>query len=162
MSAHALPVSYASPVPHLPVGSLACAGWFGALPELMKERQVAEVIRLSPLTLQGWRQTGSGPVFERIGRNIRYPRTALLGWISESRVTTEDEYEIEALAPSIMLTETEAGDQLGFEGQTLRDWRWRRRGPAFFRLGSDTIRYALTDLLAYRSARRFANTSQYS
>ena len=54
---------------------------------LLTEVQAADLLRLSPRTLQAWRCQGTGPAFVRAGRAIRYRRAALIAWAQEQTVT---------------------------------------------------------------------------
>lgn len=40
--------------------------------KLLDEKQAADILGLSPRTLQGWRLRGQGPQFVKIGRLTRY------------------------------------------------------------------------------------------
>lgn len=53
------------------------------------------------------------------------------------------------LVPGDLLDEREAAAILGASVQTLRNWRWRREGPRFHKIGSRLVRYARADLLAF-------------
>jgi predicted DNA-binding transcriptional regulator AlpA len=53
------------------------------------------------------------------------------------------------LAPGDLLDEREAAAILGASVQTLRNWRWRREGPRFRKIGLRLVRYARADLLAF-------------
>jgi hypothetical protein len=56
--------------------------------DLVDEREAAEILDVVPGTLSVWRSTGRyGIPFVKIGRNVRYSRTALLNWL-ESRTRT--------------------------------------------------------------------------
>jgi predicted DNA-binding transcriptional regulator AlpA len=46
------------------------------------EKSAAQILSLSHRTLQSWRQIGKGPPFVKLGRSIRYERTAVIGWIN--------------------------------------------------------------------------------
>jgi hypothetical protein len=53
--------------------------------DLVDEKQAAEIIDVAPGTLSVWRSTGRyGVPFIKVGRKVRYSRTALLSWL-ESR-----------------------------------------------------------------------------
>jgi len=54
-------------------------------PIFLTQRDVAELLRLPPRTLEDWRQTGSGPPFVKLGRHVRYDRDELLAWVRERR-----------------------------------------------------------------------------
>ncbi|MEY8655214.1 helix-turn-helix transcriptional regulator [Brachybacterium paraconglomeratum] len=48
-----------------------------------------------------------------------------------------------------LLTPPEAAELLGIAPQTLANWRSMGKGPRFVRVGSRSVRYRLSDLLAY-------------
>lgn len=52
----------------------------------------------------------------------------------------------------ILLTPEEAARILGVRPRTLQAWRYKKRGPAFLRIGHKTVRYSPTDLSAYIKA----------
>jgi predicted DNA-binding transcriptional regulator AlpA len=53
---------------------------------LLKPAEVAERLRVSLKTLEGWRRRGTGPVFIRLGgRDVRYPEADLVAWIVANR-----------------------------------------------------------------------------
>lgn len=59
-------------------------------PDLLTPQQVAEILQLTTETLRNWRDSGSGPPFERLnGRVIRYERAALEQWRESRRVSPE-------------------------------------------------------------------------
>ncbi|WP_282825806.1 helix-turn-helix domain-containing protein [Gulosibacter sediminis] len=49
----------------------------------MTGEQVAELLQVSPRTIEEWRQTNSGPPFRRVGRHVRYLRPEVLAWFQE-------------------------------------------------------------------------------
>ena len=51
------------------------------------------------------------------------------------------------------LDENQAVNFLGLKVQTLRNWRCKRRGPNYLKIGS-RVGYLLEDLQRYRSAHR--------
>jgi len=53
--------------------------------ELLKTHEAAEYLRLSPRTLEHWRETGSGPQFVKMGRIVRYAREALEAYLANSK-----------------------------------------------------------------------------
>ncbi len=56
-----------------------------------------------------------------------------------------------------LLTPKETADYLGVSIDTLDDWRSKRIGPAFTKLGDGVrspVRYELDDLIAYVRARK--------
>ncbi len=55
-----------------------------------------------------------------------------------------------------LLTPEEAAEHLGVGVQLLNDWRYRRVGPAFCKLGHRTVRYRAADLDAYVRRSRVA------
>lgn len=52
-------------------------------PLIMTGEQVAELLQVSPRTIEEWRQTNSGPPFRRVGRHVRYLRPEVLAWFQE-------------------------------------------------------------------------------
>lgn len=52
-------------------------------PLIMTGEQVAELLQVSPRTVEEWRQTNSGPPFRRVGRHVRYLRPEVLAWFQE-------------------------------------------------------------------------------
>jgi hypothetical protein len=55
------------------------------------ESEAAELLRLSPGTLQNKRLKGDGPAFLKLGGRIVYEREALLAWaLSKRRNSTSD------------------------------------------------------------------------
>jgi len=59
----------------------------------------------------------------------------------------------------LLLTETEAGERLGFSIRTLQGWRIRGGGPPFFKISARAIRYRASDLEAWLLSRRRLSTS---
>lgn len=51
------------------------------------------------------------------------------------------------------INDRKAAEILDAAAQTLRNWRFQRRGPAYVKLGR-SVRYALSDLMAYMETRR--------
>ncbi len=53
---------------------------------LLKSREVCEILQVTPLTLQNYRDAGEGPPFVRLApRTIRYPSDELEAWINANR-----------------------------------------------------------------------------
>lgn len=52
-------------------------------PLIMTGEQVAELLQVSPRTIEEWRQTNSGPPFRRVGSHVRYLRPEVLAWFQE-------------------------------------------------------------------------------
>ncbi|WP_343223832.1 helix-turn-helix domain-containing protein [Metallibacterium sp.] len=52
-----------------------------------------------------------------------------------------------------MLDEREAAAILCASVQTLRNWRWRREGPRFRKIGLRMVRYSRTDLQTFIEGR---------
>ena len=49
---------------------------------LLTTQQLAEIFQTSPRTIEGWRVTGGGPPFLRVGgRSVRYRWGAALEWL---------------------------------------------------------------------------------
>jgi excisionase family DNA binding protein len=61
------------------------------LDQLLTVGEAAALLRCSPHSLNRWRLTGGGPQFVRVGRRVRYARTALADFIASStRISTSD------------------------------------------------------------------------
>lgn len=52
---------------------------------LLTERQAADLLALSPRTLQAWRGRGGGPAYIKLGTAIRYDADALTDWVAEQQ-----------------------------------------------------------------------------
>ena len=57
----------------------------------LTENEAAELLGLSPRTLQSWRVRGGGPRFCKIGRAVRYRRHFLIEFLEARTVTTTTE-----------------------------------------------------------------------
>jgi excisionase family DNA binding protein len=53
------------------------------MPDLMKEREVADLLRISRQTLSKWRAEDKGPPFIQVGGSIRYAREAVDKWLAD-------------------------------------------------------------------------------
>jgi predicted DNA-binding transcriptional regulator AlpA len=51
--------------------------------ELLSIQQVADIVRVPVATLRYWRHLGAGPRSFRIGRSVRYWRTAVFAWLDD-------------------------------------------------------------------------------
>ena len=51
--------------------------------KLLSEKDLAEILQVSIVTLRRWRMFGRGPVFIRCGRAIRYETESVSQWLSE-------------------------------------------------------------------------------
>jgi excisionase family DNA binding protein len=62
------------------------------LEQLLTVNEAAALLRCSRHSLNRWRLTGEGPKFVRVGRHVRYTRTALADFIASStrRSTSEE------------------------------------------------------------------------
>lgn len=56
-----------------------------ALPELLTTAEVAAITRTSQETVRYWRHRGTGPESFKLGKHVRYERSALLKWLSEQQ-----------------------------------------------------------------------------
>ncbi|QDM29888.1 helix-turn-helix domain-containing protein [Tardiphaga sp. vice352] len=56
-----------------------------SLPPLLCEERAARFLSISKRTLQAWRVAGTGPLFIRMGRAIRYCQTDLVEWMNSKR-----------------------------------------------------------------------------
>jgi predicted DNA-binding transcriptional regulator AlpA len=53
------------------------------------------------------------------------------------------------LQPGDLIDEREAAAILSTSVQTLRNWRWARKGPRVRKIGERMVRYHRADLLAF-------------
>ena len=51
--------------------------------EFLKEKEVAEMLRVKRQTLSRWRSDGQGPPFVQVEGSIRYPRDGLERWLED-------------------------------------------------------------------------------
>lgn len=58
-------------------------------PDLMRDRECADLVLMSTKALGHMRQRGEGPPFIRIGRTIRYSRKEVGAWLREQTVRPE-------------------------------------------------------------------------
>ena len=58
---------------------------------LLTQREAARVLRLSERTLERLRVTGSGPVYVKAGRSVRYREADLEAWIASRVVSSTSE-----------------------------------------------------------------------
>jgi predicted DNA-binding transcriptional regulator AlpA len=57
------------------------------------------------------------------------------------------------------LDDHEAAEFVGLKKQTLQVWRINGQGPAFYKIGR-SVKYRLSDLIAYIESRRCRNTAE--
>jgi hypothetical protein len=63
-------------------------------PELLNEKQAAEILNLKPRTLQMWRTVGSkGPKFVKCEYSVRYLLSDILEYLKENTVDPRAERE---------------------------------------------------------------------
>ncbi len=55
---------------------------------LLCESETAQMLSVSPRTLQAWRLKGGGPMFVRCGRAVRYRRRDLISWMDANAVSS--------------------------------------------------------------------------
>ncbi len=52
------------------------------------------------------------------------------------------------------VSDTKAAEILGLKAQTLRNWRYLRRGPVYHKIGGRAVRYAIKDLEQFKEKHR--------
>jgi predicted DNA-binding transcriptional regulator AlpA len=52
-----------------------------AISDLLREQEAAEALGKSRFALREWRSRGYGPPVTKVGRTIRYSKSALLDWL---------------------------------------------------------------------------------
>lgn len=55
------------------------------VPEFLTAAQVADILKVSKQTLSYWRARDNGPMSERIGGSVRYPRIEFEAWLAAER-----------------------------------------------------------------------------
>ena len=53
------------------------------LPQMVSEKQAAQVLAVSVAALRRWRREGRGPQFTRLERCVRYNVKSIEGWLAE-------------------------------------------------------------------------------
>ena len=53
------------------------------------------------------------------------------------------------LSPGDLLTEVEACAAMKIAVATLRNWRWRKIGPAYLKVGPRSVRYRASDIAQF-------------
>lgn len=66
--------------------------------------------------------------------------------------------QISGQAAEVILTPQQLADRWHTTTGSLAQQRYRGVGPTFTRIGSRTIRYAMSDVLAYEEAQRYSRT----
>lgn len=56
---------------------------------LLSERDVAAVLAVKPSAVESWRRKGTGPEWIRVGRLVRYRRSAVERYLAENTVSPE-------------------------------------------------------------------------
>ena len=65
----------------------------------LTEREVAALLKVSQRTLQGWRGTGLGPPFVKIGgRLVRYIEEEVQEWAARNRFSSTSGYDSNEVA----------------------------------------------------------------
>lgn len=55
---------------------------------LLTQRQFAEMLGVTPRSLERWRETGDGPPFLRVGGLVRYAPADVSAWLETRRRTS--------------------------------------------------------------------------
>jgi predicted DNA-binding transcriptional regulator AlpA len=71
----------------LPERQSAAEATFGAAGPLLTEIETAQLLGISPRTLQNWRRSGRGPVHVRLGGLVRYAPQDVDAFIARGRST---------------------------------------------------------------------------
>lgn len=58
-----------------------------ALPRYLDERELADMLGVSPRTLRRWREGGSGPPFVAAGGRVRYRLASVERWAQQREQT---------------------------------------------------------------------------
>jgi predicted DNA-binding transcriptional regulator AlpA len=58
-----------------------------SLPPALNEKQLCQILGISPKTAQSWRHQGRGPTWYRLGKRlVRYDAADVLAWKERGRV----------------------------------------------------------------------------
>ncbi|MGL1921580.1 MAG: helix-turn-helix domain-containing protein [Hyphomicrobiales bacterium] len=60
--------------------------------EYLITKDVAEHISVSKKTLERWRYIGTGPIFKKFGRSVRYAKGDLDKWVEEQSFQSTSGY----------------------------------------------------------------------
>ena len=71
----------------------------------------------------------------------------------------QNEYSIDQTLGRL-LKEAQAAEFLHFSTRALQNWRCRGGGPKYVRVSSRSVRYRLTDLIDWTTARLRSSTSE--
>lgn len=67
--------------------------------KLLTQDQVAEMLGVKTETMRHWRMRGTGPIFTKIGANVRYSEAHVLAFINAgARISTSQKAPAEAVA----------------------------------------------------------------
>ena len=55
--------------------------------DLLTVREAADILVLSPRTLDRYRGSGTGPAYYKLGGRVRYRRSDLMAWVEQNRRT---------------------------------------------------------------------------
>lgn len=69
--------------------------------ELLKTRDAARMLGVRPRTLEFWRRVNKGPTYCRIGRAVRYSRSALQRYVEANEHLSSD--DLHAMARELRL-----------------------------------------------------------
>ena len=56
--------------------------------KLLRTREAAEILQVSPATLRYWRMVGTGPDYFRVGSSVRYDAGDLQRYLETNRVSS--------------------------------------------------------------------------
>ena len=68
--------------------------------DFLNSDELANLIRLHPLTVAQWRSRGVGPPYIRVGRRVRYARLDVELWLAQHRQVPE----LELSDPAVTLS----------------------------------------------------------
>lgn len=52
--------------------------------ELIDTRGAADILNVSPRTIEAWRASGSGPGYFKVGHSVRYCRSEVIDWLNSN------------------------------------------------------------------------------
>lgn len=54
--------------------------------ELLTEREAAKMLTISVETIRAWRKLGKGPIYQKIGRSVRYRTDMIEQFVEDGKV----------------------------------------------------------------------------
>ena len=117
------------------------------LDEMLSEKQVAEMLGISPHTLACRRHRGKLPVYYKIGQRVRYKKADVLDFVEQ---TKQPVFEIVAQKePFKFLKTKDLVGLLGVSNMTIHNWVKAGKFPKPIRFGARTYAWEQSVVTEY-------------